>query len=1058
VNTKSIHLSEKLINVLVLRATFRSVALAAIAFALCLFTTGPAVAADSSVASPDKPAEFMIYQYPGVALLIRIDALETEFVSRVYGSERALIKASHIPMRRIGPVYQFIEAIDTARQLIVEIIPAKTTERSRISMELVQLPQNERNSRMQSDAFRLFSRAVDSTSANDSTTWAMKIYTLEAAASEFERLGWEELRLWSLCYAAHLTFYKMSDELSAIELVRKVQRDARKAGFKTIELATLQLEGAALLQQTRSQSGQAGGKKDTQIHSVLEQASALAEDLGLRSESSLALFNDGIAWEQQDKLGKALVQYRRALEIANQADDDELANEIRNKAAFAYEAQGSVSGAIEMLDQIGVELSSDNAALELAQNLFEKGRILMSRYRYSEAVDVLLEAFSLQENNGAVSQLGRTGLALGQAYYGMGRMDQAGKVLQESLARTSVTGQEQSVRDALGVLAAVYRFQGDYSAMSKTRDAQAAYIRSKLWRARHTFERATDQNISVGGSSTAALALFRQSQQMARSSGDTLLQHRALIQLCSHDVAEKASNQACSANNIQRALEFLLAAGIPRYALEARFAESTMYRKQGRLDDAIDSMGGLVGEIRYFREVLPGVLGGWYWENRDRIFSEYMSQVLRKARVGGKGSVDGIQPVLTFERLSAINTSDNRAVNAHTGQEKDLDSIRSWLAAVDEASSGAGSLSPAPLKENLLDKSRTEFYLSRPDLTIEKLNGLINHLPQGAGFLSYYFSADATHAIYAGKSGIRAISLPRSSEILSSLKRLSQGRATGSGFDQQELKILGDLLLRPLAKWLPELIYFMPAGPLNGVPLDLLLLDGDYLASRHRVINLISIAALDGTLAQVDTGNIDTFFLAGDPEAKRDVFDYEQTMSAEIRTVTDVFVGPALHIVQGSALKRDEFQDERFEKADVIHLAVPGTISLDHPAQSIMVLSGSGLETGSEFLRPGDFQQRQFMASLAVLSAVRVQGFSRSGFNNYLGFVTDLLRSGVGSVVTSLWTLEEQDRAKFMAVFYRNLAQEPDVASALFQTKRQFLSQAGGENTSRWGGFQVYLH
>ncbi|MEE8340426.1 MAG: hypothetical protein V3R56_09795, partial [Xanthomonadales bacterium] len=46
---------------------------------------GQVFAAPPVEVSPEKPAEYMIYQYPGVALLIRIDAGGIEFESRVLG-------------------------------------------------------------------------------------------------------------------------------------------------------------------------------------------------------------------------------------------------------------------------------------------------------------------------------------------------------------------------------------------------------------------------------------------------------------------------------------------------------------------------------------------------------------------------------------------------------------------------------------------------------------------------------------------------------------------------------------------------------------------------------------------------------------------------------------------------------------------------------------------------------------------------------------------------------------------------------------------------------------
>ena len=101
--------------------------------------------------------------------------------------------ASRIPGRRLGPVYQLIEAVDEPRQLIIQVWPGEISERSQISMELVQLAGKDSNSNAQLQAFRMLSLAAESTQANDTTTWAMKIYTLKEAAQIFDQLGREEV-------------------------------------------------------------------------------------------------------------------------------------------------------------------------------------------------------------------------------------------------------------------------------------------------------------------------------------------------------------------------------------------------------------------------------------------------------------------------------------------------------------------------------------------------------------------------------------------------------------------------------------------------------------------------------------------------------------------------------------------------------------------------------------------------------------------------------------------------------------------------------------------------
>jgi CHAT domain-containing protein/tetratricopeptide (TPR) repeat protein len=1043
-----------------LRIRLSGLAFSACLLLLFLFAAGTAWPAASSEVSPVNPAEYMIYQYSGVALLIRIDAFETEFESRIYGPDRALIKSSRIPSRRVGPVYQFIEAVDADRQLIIEVTPAYPTDRSRIGMELVQMRESDKTSANQAEAFRLMSRAADSTTASDSTTWAMKTYTFSRAAAAFEQLGWQELQLWCEYFVAHLVFYQLHDEHSAIELARSVQAAARKAGFGVIEMTALQLEGAALLAESPIGPAMPTQRKLGEAHRVLSQAAELADELGYQSERALALFSDGVAWEKQEELSRALEQYRRALDIAVAASDTELANRIRNSAAFAYESQGRISGAIDMLDQIGDELSEEEATLELAQSLYKKGTILINNYRYPEAVAALSEAVSLQQSAGSLDRAALSGFALGQAYYGMGQMEQAVRALLEPIERTPASGNEAALENALGVLAAAYRFRGNFGAMTDARKEQAAFVSSDARRARLPFEQAMDLLAQPGSGVSSARSLLLQSRQLAIKAGIPLLGHRALLQLCVHTPGNATVKQLCSKDAMRGSFDQLLVAGIPRYALEARHAWSVILHRQGRPSQAIEQMSRLAEDIRFFRQVLPGVLGAWYWENRDRIFSDYMSMILQQSTADSGSLSDGRQALFVFERLRAIVSDDSRGLPraVHSGSGQQTERVRSMLVERESASDEAAALRQAEKVNSALKSSRQEFEISTPALTMDKLQGLLGRLAEQTALLSYYFSDDKVHAFVARRRGVQLLELPRSGDIRFELGELRKNPGIQAGQTDDQLDRLGRLIAGPVADLLPEFVYLLPSGPLNGFPFDLLRLDGHYLAERHKLLQLTSLTALGRQSRRLETGQIDLFFLAGDPQVKKDVFSYEQEISAEIRAVTDIFVGPALHIVQGSAMQRDEFEDERFERADVVHMAIPGVISLESPAQSKLVLSGTLDKPGVEYLSPRDFQDRQFNASLAVLSATRVQGSGTSSFNSYLGFVSDLMQSGIAVVVVSLWAIEDAERARFMAAFYRNLATNPDVAMALLKTRQQVFSGMNSENTGLWGGFQVYIN
>jgi len=1026
------------------------------------FTPGLVFAAPPVEISPDKPAEYMIYQYPGIALLISIEAAGIEFESRVLGPERSLVMASRIPGRHLGPVYQLIEAVDEPRQLIIQVRPQETIQRSQISMELVQLTGKDRNSTAQLKAFRLLSLAAESTQANDTTTWAMKIYTLKRAAQAFETLGWEELRLWSEYYAAHLVFFKLHDNLSTMEFARQVETAARKAGIGIVELAALQLEGAALMESAAAGSGQSAAAGFDEAHRVYQHAATMADGLGMQLERSRAIFNDGLTWEQQENLTRALEQYELALSIAVSEGNAELANLARNKVAFVYEMQGSLSGAIEMLDQVGDEGGDESESLRQANSFFEKGRLLAEAGHFPRAVEALTRSLQLQRAAGSGNREGPTGLLLGQSYYAMGYMEQAATVLREAIKNTPASGNAQLLGDAFNTLAGIGRFQGDAEGMAGDREQQADFLVSEYDQAKFIFEQSLDALGVHGTRSATASSLFIRSRQQAIKAGDKVLQHRSILYLCSLAASAKAGReQTCSHQAVRQSVDFLVSAGIPAYTLEAKWLWSKNLRAEGRLLQAIQQMSQLVEDMRFYRSVLPGVLGVWYWENREEVYGDYMSMVLKRSAVSDREFADGRQALVALDRLRAIASPGGSLTDSAIGPDgQDVSGqIRSLLAKNQQTPEHTASTAEVLEINEWLRLARDRFAVTDEALDISGLDRLLKHMSAGSALLSYYFSDDRVYALVGRNDGVFLLELGPSRDIKSKLAevRASMGKQDGLTLNPS-LESLGKILLAPVESLLPEFVYLMPAGPLSGFPFDLLRSKGRYLAEKHRVINIMSLAALNNSVVRVDTGVLDLFFLAGKPDIRWDVFDYGQKPSAEIKAITDIFVGPSLHIVQGSALGRDEFRDGRFERADIIHLAIPGTVNLEFPDRSRLMLSGTVDKPASEFLEPGDIRKSKFQASLAVLSALNIEGTERFNLDHQPGFVSDFLVSGVSLVITSLWRIPDMERAQFFAEFYRNLESSPDVAAALARTRRAFLTESGSVDYTRWGGYQIYIN
>ena len=182
-----------------------------------------------------------------------------------------------------------------------------------------------------------------------------------------------------------------------------------------------------------------------------------------------------------------------------------------------------------------------------------------------------------------------------------------------------------------------------------------------------------------------------------------------------------------------------------------------------------------------------------------------------------------------------------------------------------------------------------------------------------------------------------------------------------------------------------------------------------------------------------------------------------------MNAVADLFVGPNLHMVQGSALTRDEFVDERFRQAEVIHLASPAIFDLTSPSRSRIYLSDSRTEPGGEYLDAQILRSWRLNVSLLVLSAGQMTGSNQHSFINRTPLLADFLDVGVRSILFSLWQNNDVIVASFIADFYNDLLGNSSPVESLYAAKRRQISSISTEGDGAgilrlWSGFQMVLN
>ncbi len=1007
----------------------------------------------SSAQDGDEPIrqEYFIQQGADEALLIKVNAFEAEFESRLSGQDAQLLLLSGIPGSRIVPVFQYVNATKKPRQLNIEVSSSLHTKRSNFGLGLTRLSAWDDRSSSVSRAYQLLSFGMETGKGDSGANWSVKIDALINAGKLFQRFGMKEMRLWSNYLAAHLVQHHLHDHSYVYTMTREILTELKASRFQKIELATLQLQSAALIGLKRSGSLPVSDATPNPVQSVLSQTARLAEAMGFRFEQARALNISGEEYALEAFYPKALEQFQRAVAIADSVGDAELATGIRESIVQVHAVQGDVSASSQVLQEIETQLLEGGDGDELALNLLAQGRLFIQRYRYGLALEVFAQALAFQNNSAIRKQIN---FELAKIFYETGRTDESLKYL--TLAgvnpASSQKGRANSVIDTgegLNIQANIYRGLGEYQQMRMARKSQQQYRPSK---AQYVYDQGLDELAAAGKSHQRAQSVFRQSYAAASAAGNGDLQRLSRLQFCA---LGSAGDKLCSESSVKAAYKKLTNDGVPRLAAEAMFLRSQILAAAGRHSEAIIVMGRLIDEIHLLRHSLSGVLGSWYQERHEDLFEYYLALL-----TGNSAQREGTKASASLLALSKIRFVEKYSEVAllTDGFSGDTDLLRIQLA--QRADSKQGKVLP-DLIDSInrgLNEIRQPFSDEFRFLSNNGVQQYLRSLSSDEVVLTYHISATDALVWVARKGKVQQRRIAGSAYLYSALQEARQGLAdVGNAAFESKMNALGKRLIAPVTDMLTKTIYWIPAGPLLGFPLDALRVNGDYLVEHHTVVNLLSFPANVDPAARLRTAPFKKVFLAGHPQDYSSDYATRLDTSSEIRALADIFVGPGLRIVQGTALLPDEFQDEQFQQADLVHLSMPGVLDLRNAEQSSLELSGSENGPARVAFGPREIRSQKLDASLVFLSSIRMSHSPSSGFSVRPGLISDFADAGAHSVIANLWASNGKSAEAFTTDFYRRLEVTGNIAGSLNEAKRQYLKNNRDNGLFDWAGYQLFI-
>jgi CHAT domain-containing protein len=162
---------------------------------------------------------------------------------------------------------------------------------------------------------------------------------------------------------------------------------------------------------------------------------------------------------------------------------------------------------------------------------------------------------------------------------------------------------------------------------------------------------------------------------------------------------------------------------------------------------------------------------------------------------------------------------------------------------------------------------------------------------------------------------------------------------------------------------------------------------------------------------------------------------------AEVNEIAGMF--PTSDVLTGDDATFEAFRLHA-KGRDLVHLACHGTFRPDNPTFSSLHLA-DGRVTVRDLLK------QRLDAGLVTLSACETGLSSVYAGNEVLGLVRGFLSAGAGSLVASLWNINDSLTAILMTELYTHLQRGDGVAASLRKAQLKLVAQ--GEHPYYWAAF-----
>jgi len=853
--------------------------------------------------------------------------------------------------------------------------------------------------------------------------------------------------------------------------------EAQKAGLRWIQLATKAGDRQQLAEAEHRTgrsfiSQQKNDAAADHFRRAAEQAETLNDDnlylLALvdlsQAETNMARYTEG-----ENLLARAELLWKRKR-------DPLLGIRIKQRLGWTLHVRGKSLEALPYLEEALALSSQSKPARRSTLNMLGQAHIAL--HRYAEALDFLSRVMA-EDPDPSLRTL--TLVSIGMCQREMNRLEEAGRTFHDARKLAVELRNPGHEAFALGELGLTAQAEGDGAAAiryydlalqghQKSKDVRNALVvlanKARVYR----FQQRYDE----------ALRLYREAERRTLEipglePAPFLIKAigQCLVGLGRFEEGEKL---------VRLSIEKALATGDTKRVWEGYQEMARLHRKRKEVPEADAAFQRALDAIELTRRSLRlEAFKTDFFGDKVQVYEEYADLLI--SDISGETGV--ARAFAIAERARSRSFLDSLAESrAAVDELLPGDIVRSEEAIFTEISALQGRIRKG---ENTPE---VRFALSEKEKQLEGLHLRVRsnnprfqqvRYPQPADYpalrkvlrpdelvLEFLIGEQSSYAWVASPTGLEYFSLPARAE-LERLVRSSYAQMLQPSAPPVSVENLSSLLLGPIARAegggslviIPSgiLHYFpfevLPAGPqrqplmkqfrVSYMPSASTLVEARGRKSTRLTAGLLALgdAVYDGKLAAHRSGAlVEAGDLASLPHTR-----------TEVNTLRSLFGSRHSTILLGKDATERNLKQQDLRRYSVIHLAAHGILDSSSSSRSGLVLGMDAAAKEDGILQVREVYRLPLNASLVTLSACQsALGRLLTG-EGMVGLSRAFFYAGADTIVASLWNVNDEAAAEFMARFYRRLKRGESKEEALRQAKLSMAAEERYRNPYYWAAY-----